>query len=1012
MSFRTAAVAVLLVVNAVSARGAETGTMEALAREFARALAANDLDAFAPISESILPPRFESVTRLIDRFECISVRSCRIVEETPGTLHLLIDATGIVRGKTHRELPLPAAWALEIGCAGNGWQIRTAETEEHRAVRLLLLDQPIDWMAAYRARPDLDPVAFAKEVSYQASEGGYERTAGRPLEFALMLARSTGDRAAEAYCLSNASWAESTQGRPDRSLELARATVAAAEASNDPDAIAASWFRLGIAQWRGSSDDVLAEACRSLDRAGSFIDAIDEPQIALKGIYMSSYIHRSRGNVRDFLLRNERVVKLARRYGWADGESAALTSMADYHLVTRKYDVAIRYLRAAYDAAVRSDNPGRVGEALYSLAFAQLRSGDSVAAKTLERAEQYRSFIGGSAAVEVALDMGTIFFESGRFAEAEQRLIEARNNAHSILDWRVAGRAATGLSRLRLAQDRPAEALQLAREALAEHDDAPVETIDNSPWPALLAEGKALRAMGDADAALPVLRRAVDVLERTRGSATWDVVSSSRFFEDKMEPYLELIELLLDGGNASEAFAYAERMKARGLRDALEQGLVDRSSLLTAQEKEEERRLNQRLAELNRQMLATPGDTARLPREIDEARTALEQFEARIELTYPAARMPRLQTTSEPARLPQALGDGALVEFVVDERRTYVFVVRPRKGGGVRVTGKVIPIARASLAGRISRLERQIAQRDLEWTRSARSLYDLLLGPVADAIDSRSLLCVVPDGVLWQLPFHMLTRPSGQTLAEHAALFYAPSLAMLQATERHPYGHDGSRTLLAFGNPTVLHEAHERVRALTRDVPLGDLPNAEAEVRAIASLYGRTRSRIYLRDAAREAVFKTEAPGVGVLHLSAHGVFDDHSPMYSAIVLATAAGDADDGLLEAREILGMHIGADLAVLASCDTGKGRIRAGEGLVGMSWAFLVAGCPTTVVSQWPADSRATEMLMIEFHRQLRAGRSPAAALRRAQLAVRADPRYADPLYWAPFIVVGAGMRASPH
>jgi CHAT domain-containing protein len=145
-----------------------------------------------------------------------------------------------------------------------------------------------------------------------------------------------------------------------------------------------------------------------------------------------------------------------------------------------------------------------------------------------------------------------------------------------------------------------------------------------------------------------------------------------------------------------------------------------------------------------------------------------------------------------------------------------------------------------------------------------------------------------------------------------------------------------------------------------------------------------------------------------ILHLAAHGILDDRSPLYSAIVLAAVRDESDDRLLEAREILNLHLTSDLAVLASCDTGKGHIGAGEGVIGMSWAFLVAGCPTTVVSQWLADSRATEALMIEFYRRLRAGDAPAAALRHAQLTVRANPRYQDPLYWAPFIVVGAGMR----
>jgi CHAT domain-containing protein len=76
-----------------------------------------------------------------------------------------------------------------------------------------------------------------------------------------------------------------------------------------------------------------------------------------------------------------------------------------------------------------------------------------------------------------------------------------------------------------------------------------------------------------------------------------------------------------------------------------------------------------------------------------------------------------------------------------------------------------------------------------------------------------------------------------------------------------------------------------------------------------------------------------------------------------------------------------------------------------VVGIAWAFLMAGCPTTVVSQWKADSAATAELMVAFHKHLRAGAPPADPLRRAQRELRRNPRYRDPLYWAAFIVLGA-------
>jgi len=104
----------------------------------------------------------------------------------------------------------------------------------------------------------------------------------------------------------------------------------------------------------------------------------------------------------------------------------------------------------------------------------------------------------------------------------------------------------------------------------------------------------------------------------------------------------------------------------------------------------------------------------------------------------------------------------------------------------------------------------------------------------------------------------------------------------------------------------------------------------------------------------------------------------------------------------------LKLHADVAVLSACETARGRIGAGEGVIGMSWALFVAGCPTTIVSQWKVSSASTTDLMIELHRALlasdRGSRSAAEALRRAALAVRAKPAYRHPFYWSPFVAVG--------
>jgi CHAT domain-containing protein len=139
---------------------------------------------------------------------------------------------------------------------------------------------------------------------------------------------------------------------------------------------------------------------------------------------------------------------------------------------------------------------------------------------------------------------------------------------------------------------------------------------------------------------------------------------------------------------------------------------------------------------------------------------------------------------------------------------------------------------------------------------------------------------------------------------------------------------------------------------------------------------------------------------------------DDSNPMYSRLVLASASGQ-EDGFLEAREIINLKLNAELVVLSACQTARGRIAAGEGLIGIAWAFFVAGTPTTVASQWKVDSASTTLLMTNFHQLLTSQESKsgaratkAQALRGAALRLLSNALYRHPFYWAGFVMIGDG------
>jgi CHAT domain-containing protein len=171
-------------------------------------------------------------------------------------------------------------------------------------------------------------------------------------------------------------------------------------------------------------------------------------------------------------------------------------------------------------------------------------------------------------------------------------------------------------------------------------------------------------------------------------------------------------------------------------------------------------------------------------------------------------------------------------------------------------------------------------------------------------------------------------------------------------------------------------------------------------------MYGPKRSKVFTGPAAREEVAKSEAPKYRIIQFATHGIINDVSPMYSHLVLAQDDKDPnEDGLLEAWELKDLDLKADMVILSACDTARGKISNGEGIIGMTWAAFIAGAPTTVASQWKVESSSTTELMIEFHRQLLTGKvSKAEALRRAQLKLMRDPKYKHPSYWAAWVIIG--------
>jgi CHAT domain-containing protein len=353
------------------------------------------------------------------------------------------------------------------------------------------------------------------------------------------------------------------------------------------------------------------------------------------------------------------------------------------------------------------------------------------------------------------------------------------------------------------------------------------------------------------------------------------------------------------------------------------------------------------------------------------------------------------------------------VEYLSTEKKTYLFIVTrsaDRRKAKAEVQVFTLNVSAKELSERTANFRQQLASRDLLYRQTAIELYELLLGPARELLKDKRLLTIVPDGALWEMPFQALQPTPGHHLIEDSAIAYGPSLTVLRdmnkaRAETRVSAPPPPMSLLAVGNPVLGTQSVERLNARLINSEPAPLPEAEDQVRALQRLYGAEHSKVYVGLNAREEQVKAEASKYRILHLATHGVYDDAAPMYSHVVLANEAANAhEDGFLEAWEIMNLDLHADLVVLSACETARGRVGAGEGMIGLAWSLFVAGSPSTLVSQWKVDAASTTTLMLEFHRRMRAGNSKARALQQATLKTLQNKEYRHPFYWAPFVLVG--------
>lgn len=531
-------------------------------------------------------------------------------------------------------------------------------------------------------------------------------------------------------------------------------------------------------------------------------------------------------------------------------------------------------------------------------------------------------------------------------------------------------------------------------------------------WRSLSTMSKGQVALNQPIEARKSLEEAISIIEKQQKLVEGGPDEQRRYFTDKTEPYYALTELLSNQNDPVGAIGISERIKARMLLDILRNGRTPINKAMSPGETAKEQSLRAELIAI-RGKLSNEEDNSRgeaLRKQLEAKRSEYDDFRTKLYSVNPLLKVRRGDI--EPISVDKAVmllpdEHSAALEFSNADDRTQLFVLS-LNGSKPIIKSYSIEIKGKELGSLIDEFRTSIETGDLGFSEKSRNLYSLLIKPAATQLIGKNNLIIVPDDVLWNLPFQALQTLDGKYLAETTAISYAPSLTALWEMRKRSTDLKAERTLLAFGNPVVDKETSKSLKRVFMSEKLEPLPEAERLVNSLQSMYGAARSKVYTGADAREETAKAEVSRFRILQFATHGTLNDASPMYSHIVLARKENNPnEDGLLEAWEMKDLDLNADLVILSACDTARGKVSSGEGMIGMTWALFIAGTPTTVASQWKVESSSTTELMLEFHRQLLTGKvSKAEALRRAELKVMKMPRYRHPAYWAGFVVVGDG------
>ncbi len=569
-------------------------------------------------------------------------------------------------------------------------------------------------------------------------------------------------------------------------------------------------------------------------------------------------------------------------------------------------------------------------------------------------------------------NIGISLLALGKLKEAESQFLKAEQisaDIHNVTNW---VKALLELGNVNHALHQPEKALEYYQRTF---DLSQKHGIKEVEWRAAAGMGTVLREKTQTTESLAWLSKAVEVVESMRASLKIDELRNS-FQNNKLDLYRDIITLLIDMNRTDDAFNYLERSRSRSFIDLLGNQKMSFKNEADQETWAQINRLGSTLDSLRSELGSYDQPPAAIQERYQQHKVQYEEAILQVKQQNPSLSsfitVDPLNLQGVQKLLAPKVG---MVSYFLTHDHVYLWLITQQ-----RTIFKKVPVSDQELMTLITRY-RQLVQHVEPVDKELQKLYDWLIKPIETEISKLDVLAIIPDGPLHFLSFAALKH--GPTyLIDDIPLFYAPSASVFQFTFAKRQAKKNDK-VLAIGNPDLGNYNY-------------NLPLAELEAQSIKWNY--PKMDILTGAKATKEWVVDNISKYGIIHLAAHGEFDEFNPLLSSLWLSSP--NPENRRLTVKEVFSLELNADLVTLSACQTGLGKLEAGE-LIGLNRAFIYAGTHALVSALWRVDDLSTSVLMKHFYRNY-VTLNKAKSLRQAQLIVKKD--FPHPSYWAGFSLIG--------